>query len=44
MVSLQQHHYSKTATRIITGHGGPVIDTENLRAYQAMRATVHERM
>jgi glyoxylase-like metal-dependent hydrolase (beta-lactamase superfamily II) len=31
-------------TKIITGHGGPVISPERLRQYRAMLATVHERL
>lgn len=31
-------------TRIITGHGGPVIGVEQLRAYREMLATVHGRL
>jgi len=31
-------------TRIIPGHGGPVIDVEQLRSYREMLATVHQRL
>lgn len=31
-------------TRIIAGHGGPVIDVEQLRSYREMLATVHDRL
>ncbi|MDT8449248.1 MAG: MBL fold metallo-hydrolase [Wenzhouxiangellaceae bacterium] len=31
-------------TKIITGHGGPVIDADQLRGYRKMLATVHGRL
>ena len=31
-------------TRIITGHGGPVVGPERLRAYRDMLETVHQRL
>ena len=31
-------------TSVITGHGGPVIDRNQLRAYRDMLATVHGRL
>jgi len=35
---------SDAGTRIITGHGGPVIGPERLREYRDMLATVHARL
>lgn len=35
---------SGDATRIIVGHGGPVIGRDELARYRAMLATVHERL